>query len=194
MLRTNVWNKLLEEDLIILIKPNWKKKEKKKIIWLSGNVSYFQKKFSREQNIYSMILIISLKYLTLLLAVGHNKIANQALKTGFWATSELHKHSQSALIVTVSNWAENTYACASYVRTNPVGWSRQVYLNIACYWATGRRAVGGGGVSEWLNASQCSKCIWLWEVRVFKRIGSFEQFVSMGKFKGTDSPIHLNQH
>lgn len=115
-----------------------------------------KKSFQENKNIYNMILIISLKYLTLLLEVGHNKIANQALKTGFWATSELYKHSQSALIVTVSNWAENTHACASYVRTNPVGWSRQVYLNIACYWATGRRAVRGGGVSEWLNASQCS--------------------------------------
>jgi len=94
-----------------------------------------------------MILIISLKYLQL--AVGHNTIANQALKTGFWATSELNKHSKSALIVTVSNWAEkNTYACASYVRTNPVGWSRQAHLNIACYWATGRRAVRGGGALE----------------------------------------------
>lgn len=29
MQRTNVWNKLLEEDLIVLIKPNRKKKKKK---------------------------------------------------------------------------------------------------------------------------------------------------------------------
>lgn len=42
-----------------------------------------KKSFQENKNIYNMILIISLKYLTLLLEVGHNKIANQALKTGF---------------------------------------------------------------------------------------------------------------